>query len=82
MKSVNPSVLDNVIMKIKTLAQMVGINKTLMIVLILCIAGIAVSGIGAFLVIDFKKRIGEILSPKIFEQCSMACGQSANNIIT
>ena len=82
LKSINPSVLDNIILKIKTLAQMVGINKMLMYVLILVGVGIIISGIGAFMVVDFKKRIGEILAPKIYEQCSMACGQTANNIIT
>lgn len=71
-KSIAPSVLDNIILKIKTLAQLAGLNKTLMMILILIVGAIIVGGICTFFVIDFRRRIGEILAPTILQQCRQA----------
>lgn len=68
-KSINPSVLDNVILKIKTLSQMAGINKLFLIIIIICGAIFILGIVDAFLIYDFKKRIGEILAPQIREAC-------------
>lgn len=80
-KSIAPSVLDNLILKIKTLTQMAQINKLFLIILIAL--GIIAIGliVNWFFVDDFKKRIGEILAPTIKDACTQAIINTKNSVV-
>lgn len=80
-KSIPADVLDNIIMKIKTLAQFIGLNNILKTIIILIVLAIAGGVISAFLIHDFKKRIAEILAPTIFNQCKLAVLEAVKPVV-
>lgn len=73
-KSIAPSVLNNLILKIKTLSEVIAEKKLLTYLLIggIIIAGIA--GLNAFLTYDLEKRIGELLLPTLQQVCGGGSG--------
>ena len=79
-KSIAPSVLDNLILKIKTLATMVGMNRYLLFILIV-MAVVVVLGLGnLFILNDFKSKAADIISPQVVAGCKQAFLQAKSNI--
>jgi hypothetical protein len=68
-RSISPAVLNNLILKIKTLLQMTQM-KDMVIYLIAGGAVILIAvGIGDFLIYDLGKRMGSIITPIVAEAC-------------
>lgn len=79
-KSISPSLLDNLILKVKTLGQMLEAEKLrsyLLIGGIVILAGLAVVG---FLVYDTQTRLPEIIAPVIKDACKSQI-QNAGSIV-
>jgi len=79
-KSIAPSVLDNLILKIKTLSQMMTMDKLLIYLLIGGIVVVIAVGINIFFTYDLEHRIGELIAPTIAQYCKNAA-QNATIII-
>jgi hypothetical protein len=75
-KSINPSVLDNLILKIKMLSALPGLNK-MFLICIVCIGIVAIIMLfNTFWLDDFKKRVGEIIWNQIGTKFTESCREA------
>jgi len=81
-KSIAPGVLDNIVMKIKTLGQMKKLDQLFLYILLGLGVCILIGGANLFFIDDIKKRAGEIFGQTIYDQCSRAVTERIGAIVT
>jgi hypothetical protein len=69
-KSMSPSVLDNIVLKIKTLNNLLTLDKLLLFLIIGAVVIIIVMGANAYLTYDLTKKLPQIITPVVVKYCT------------